>query len=58
MGTAAFYLMRADRREGCRRLKTFTYEVDRFEDISVLKYRLPGFEQLSAGREGIHLLAV
>lgn len=26
----------------------FTYEVDRFEDISVLKYRLPGFEQLSA----------
>jgi len=25
----------------------FTYEVDRFEDISVLKYRLPAFEQLS-----------
>jgi dipeptidyl-peptidase-3 len=25
----------------------FTYEVDRFEDISVLKYRLPGFEQLT-----------
>jgi len=26
----------------------FTYEVDRFEDISVLKYRLPAFEQLTA----------
>ncbi len=30
---------------------TFTYEVDRFEDISVLKYRLPGFEQLSPGEK-------
>lgn len=26
----------------------FTYEVDRFEDISVLRYRLPAFEQLTA----------
>lgn len=25
----------------------FIYPVDRFEDISVLKYRLPAFEQLS-----------
>jgi len=25
----------------------FKYEVDRFDDISVLKYRLPGFDQLS-----------
>ncbi len=29
----------------------FTYEVDRFEDISVLKYRLPGFEQLTTGEK-------
>ncbi len=29
----------------------FTYQVDRFEDISVLKYRLPGFEQLTAGEK-------
>ncbi len=29
----------------------FTYEVDRFEDISVLKYRLPAFEQLTAGEK-------
>ena len=25
----------------------FSYQADRFEDISVLRYRLPGFEQLS-----------
>jgi len=25
----------------------FTYQVDRFADISVLRYRLPGFDQLS-----------
>ena len=37
---------------------TFTYEVDRFEDISVLKYRLPGFEQLSpAEKELIYWLS-
>ncbi len=36
----------------------FTYEVDRFEDISVLRYRLPGFEQLSAGeKEFIYYLS-
>lgn len=29
----------------------FNHEVDRFEDISVLKYRLPGFEQLTAGEK-------
>jgi dipeptidyl-peptidase-3 len=29
----------------------FTYQVDRFEDISVLKYRLPGFEQLTSGEK-------
>ncbi len=36
----------------------FTWEVDRFEDISVLKYRLPGFEQLTAGeKEFIYYLS-
>ncbi len=36
----------------------FTYEVDRFEDISVLKYRLPGFDKLSAGeKEFIYYLS-
>ena len=36
----------------------FTYEVDRFEDISVLRYRLPGFEQLtSAEKEFIYYLS-
>ena len=36
----------------------FTYEVDRFEDISVLKYRLPAFEQLTAGeKEFIYYLS-
>jgi len=36
----------------------FTYQVDRFEDISVLKYRLPGFEQLTAGeKEFIYYLS-
>ncbi|NLE34881.1 MAG: dihydrofolate reductase [Bacteroidales bacterium] len=36
----------------------FTYEVDRFEDISVLKYRLPAFEQLSiAEKEFIYYLS-
>jgi dipeptidyl-peptidase-3 len=29
----------------------FTYEVDRFEDISVLRYRLPAFEQLSTAEK-------
>ncbi|MGE5348809.1 MAG: dipeptidyl-peptidase 3 family protein, partial [Actinomycetota bacterium] len=36
----------------------FTWEVDRFEDISVLKYRLPAFEQLSAAeKEFIYYLS-
>ena len=36
----------------------FIYEVDRFEDISVLKYRLPGFEELSSGeKEFIYYLS-
>lgn len=36
----------------------FTYQVDRFEDISVLKYRLPGFEQLTPGeKEFIYYLS-
>ncbi|MDX9772315.1 MAG: dihydrofolate reductase [Bacteroidales bacterium] len=36
----------------------FTYEVDRFEDISVLRYRLPGFEALTAGeKEFIYYLS-
>ncbi|MDD3736294.1 MAG: dihydrofolate reductase, partial [Bacteroidales bacterium] len=36
----------------------FTYEVDRFEDISVLKYRLPAFDQLTAGeKEFIYYLS-
>ena len=36
----------------------FTYQVDRFEDISVLKYRLPGFEQLTTGeKEFIYYLS-
>jgi dipeptidyl-peptidase-3 len=36
----------------------FTYQVDRFEDISVLKYRLPGFEQLTVGeKEFIYYLS-
>jgi len=36
----------------------FTYEVDRFEDISVLRYRLPAFEQLStAEKEFIYYLS-
>lgn len=36
----------------------FTYEIDRFEDISVLKYKLPAFEQLSAGeKEFIYYLS-
>ncbi|MFZ2285874.1 MAG: dihydrofolate reductase [Bacteroidales bacterium] len=37
--------------EKAARTEEFTYEVDRFEDISVLRYRLPGFEQLSAGEK-------
>jgi len=36
----------------------FTYEVDRFEDISVLRYRLPAFEQLTAAeKEFIYYLS-
>ncbi len=36
----------------------FTYEVDRFEDISVLRYRLPGFDQLPAAeKEFIYYLS-
>lgn len=36
----------------------FNYEVDRFEDISVLKYRLPAFEQLTSGeKEFIYYLS-
>jgi dipeptidyl-peptidase-3 len=36
----------------------FTYEVDRFEDISVLRYRLPGFDQLPvAEKEFIYYLS-
>ncbi|HHU99286.1 MAG TPA: dihydrofolate reductase [Bacteroidales bacterium] len=36
----------------------FKYEVDRFEDISVLKYRLPAFEQLTTGeKEFIYYLS-
>jgi dipeptidyl-peptidase-3 len=36
----------------------FIYEVDRFEDISVLKYRLPEFEELSSGeKEFIYYLS-
>lgn len=36
----------------------FTYEVDRFEDISVLKYRLPAFDQLTTGeKEFIYYLS-
>ncbi len=36
----------------------FTYEVDRFEDISVLRYRLPAFEELTAGeKEFIYYLS-
>lgn len=39
-------------------VEEFTYEVDRFEDISVLKYRLPAFEQLTAGeKEFIYYLS-
>jgi dipeptidyl-peptidase-3 len=38
--------------------KEFTYEVDRFADISVLRYRLPGFEQLtSQQKEFIYYLS-
>jgi dipeptidyl-peptidase III len=36
----------------------FIYEVDRFEDISVLRYRLPGFEQLTLSeKEFIYYLS-
>ncbi len=36
----------------------FTYEVDRFEDISVLRYRLSGFDQLPAAeKEFIYYLS-
>ncbi|HCM59101.1 MAG TPA: dihydrofolate reductase, partial [Bacteroidales bacterium] len=36
----------------------FTYEVDRFGDISVLRYRLPAFEQLTAAeKEFIYYLS-
>lgn len=38
--------MRETGRKGAAK-EEFIYEVDRFEDISVLRYRLPGFEQLS-----------
>ena len=38
--------------------EAFIYEVDRFEDISVLRYRLPGFEQLtSPEKEFIYYLS-
>ena len=36
----------------------FSYIADRFEDISVLRYRLPGFEQLTpAEKEFIYYLS-
>jgi dipeptidyl-peptidase-3 len=57
MGTAMFTSCgQADRKAAPE--AEFTYEVDRFEDISVLKYRLPAFEQLTAGeKEFIYYLS-
>ena len=31
--------------------KTFVYNVDRFADIQVLRYEVPGFEQLSLSQK-------
>ena len=57
MGTAMFTSCgQADRKAAEE--SEFTYEVDRFGDISVLKYRLPAFEQLTAGeKEFIYYLS-
>ncbi len=46
MGIALFTSCRQTENKSAT-TEEFSYQVDRFEDISVLKYRLPGFEQLS-----------
>ncbi len=46
MGIALFTSCRQTENKSGK-AEEFSYQVDRFEDISVLRYRLPGFEQLS-----------
>ncbi|MFN2312865.1 MAG: dihydrofolate reductase [Bacteroidales bacterium] len=58
MGIALFTSCGGESGKKAAANEEFTYEVDRFEDISVLRYRLPGFEQLSAGeKEFIYYLS-
>ncbi len=46
-----FFVTRGQKDKETAGTGEFTFEVDRFEDISVLKYRLPGFEELSSGEK-------
>jgi dipeptidyl-peptidase-3 len=57
MGTALFISCGPSQKKVAAE-EEFTYQVDRFEDISVLRYRLPGFENLTAGeKEFIYYLS-